>query len=387
MNDSLPPVPPKKRRGRKVRKNASVMDDASAPLMIAQASCQENYNENYNQENRQENHQENHYEGADIVALPFEKKKRTRRPRKRKTDVEARADMIVPTDPIVSAEPAPLKLAVPVGLPYPVVPPKLVKLSRLPAALPPQIMALRASMPVPVEYNHEASAANTGWRLSAFLSRAGQALSHAAGMPRRHPRSTGLVMTAILLGISLTTAVILSDVPKPDAAGQATEASPVVAAAPATLSAQETPVRMPEENDALAGIRIVDPSWDKKVSCNEGAWPYIDQRCLEAKSAARAENKIGPGMIGPRTRATAPEASGPIGSTTAIVPAAPKVNMTDGVATHDVDFENGADIEKREEKHENIAPPEPALRAAPSRLVETRTSTVPVQTVTPRYTR
>lgn len=185
-------------------------------------------------------------------------------------------------------------------------------------------------------------------------------------------------MTAILLGISLTTAVILSDAPKPDAAGQATKASRVVAA-PTTPSVQEM-LATTDESDALAGIRIVDPSWDKKISCSEGTWPYIEQRCLETKSATKAENKIGPGMIGPRIRPTAPETSGPIGSTTAIVPAAPKVT-TDGVATHE------ADIEKHEEKHEDIAPPEPVLRAAPSKLVETRTSTVPAQTTTPRYTR
>jgi hypothetical protein len=376
MNDSPPPVALKKRRVRKIRKSGSATD-ASAHSIVAQPSCQENYNqENYNQDNGQDSHQENHYEGTDIVALPLEKKKRTRRPRKRKTDVEARADMIVPTDPIVSAPPAPLKLAVPVGLPFPAVPPKPVKLPRLPAALPPQIVAIRASMPVPVECNREDPTARTGRRLSAFLSRGRHALSQAAGVPRRHPRSTGLVMTAILLGISLTTAVILSDVPKPDATGQATDASPILAAAPAAPSVQEALTRMPEESDALAGIRIVDPLWDKKVSCSEGAWPYIDQRCLEAKSAARTENKIGPGMIAPRARPAAPETSGPIGSTTAIVPAAPKAPVTDGVAPRDLE------LQKDEEKGA-----QPAPKVAPSQLAETRTSTIPPETATPRYSR
>ena len=194
-------------------------------------------------------------------------------------------------------------------------------------------------------------------------------------------------MTAILLGISLTTAVILSDAPKPDARAQTTKASPVVAAAPATPLMQEMPTRTAEESDALAGIRIVDPSWDKKISCNEGTWPYIEQRCLvkdEKRSAAKIENKIGPRMIGSSTRPAAPEKSGPIGSTTAIVPAAPKVNMTDGVAVRDADIERREDIERQEEKHEKIAP-EPVLRAAPSKFVETRTATVPVQTFAPRY--
>ena len=201
-------------------------------------------------------------------------------------------------------------------------------------------------------------------------------------------------MTAILLGISLTMAVNFSDAPKPDVRGQTTKASPVVAAAPATPLMQEMPTRTAEESDALAGIRIVDPSWDKKISCNEGTWPYIEQRCLvkdERRSAAKIENKIGPRMIGSSIRPAAPEKSGPIGSTTAIVPAAPKVNVTDGVAVRDADIERREDIESREEKHEKIAP-EPVLRTAPPKPVEirtapaeTRTSTVTVQNVEPRY--
>ena len=99
-------------------------------------------------------------------------------------------------------------------------------------------------------------------------------------------------MTAILLGISVTTAIILSDAPKPDAKRQTADMSPVLASAPTASLMQKVPTGTAGESDALAGVRIVDPSWDKKMSCNEGTWPYIDQRCLVkegSRSAARAE--------------------------------------------------------------------------------------------------
>ena len=299
--------------------------------------------------------------------------------------------MIVPTDPIVSGEVTPIQLAVPVGLPFSAAPSRPVKA----AAFTPQIMALRASMPVPVEYNRAVPAPRRRWQVSRFLSGGGRTVLRTADGLRHHRQSLGLVMTAILLGISLTTVLILADAPETGLTGQATKARPVVVAAPAPAPVQEKSMS-PEESDALAGIRIVDPSWDKKASCNEGTWPYIDQRCLikdERKSAAKVENKIGPRMIGSSTRAPAPAPIGPIGSTTAIVPAAPKVSMTDGAAPRDANVEQDeAGIEKRDEKQEEIRParvPDAAPARAPdvasSKLAEIRTSTTPEQNVTSRY--
>ncbi|ARP98874.1 hypothetical protein CAK95_07125 [Pseudorhodoplanes sinuspersici] len=285
--------------------------------------------------------------------------------------------MIVPTDPIVSGQTTPIKLAVPVGSPFPATPPKPVR----PAALTPQIVALRASLPVPVEYNRRIPAARRRWRVS--LSSVGRAASRTAGVLRRHRQSAGLVMTAILLGISLTTIVILADAPESDATAQKAEKPATLAAAPAVPPAQGAPAGIAEESDALAGVRIVDPSWDKKMSCSEGTWPYIDQRCLvkdEARSEARAENKIGPRMIGSTPRPPAPETSGPIGSTTAIVRAAPKVNATDGVAARDADVDE--DMESEQVPNATPAPPPDV---APSKLVETQTSTMPAQPVAPQY--
>ena len=329
MNDSPSPVPTKK-RVRKRRKNHLAIDAHSAPSALAQTS-------------------DGHDEGQ--LALPFQTRKKTRRPRTRKTNVEVPADMIVPTDPIVSGESTPIQLAVPVGSPFPAVPPKPIK----PAMLTP--MALRALLPVPVDYNRAIPSPRKCWKVSGFLSKSGRAVSRTADVLRRHRQSLGLVMTAILLGISLTTIVILADAPKTAPKVEAAQAPAVVAAAPAPAPApvQDIPAG-PEESDALAGIRIVDPSWDKKMSCNEGTWPYIDQRCLvkdEKRSVAKAENKIGPRMIGSTPRPQALEPIGPIGSTTAIVPAAPKVNVTDGAAARDEDRDEDveqeeADIRERE---------------------------------------
>ena len=310
--------------------------------------------------------------------------------------------MIVPTDPIVSGETTPIQLAVPVGSPFPAVPPKPIK----PAMLTP--MALRALLPVPVDYNRAIPSTRKRWKVSGFLSKSGRAVSRTADVLRRHRQSLGLVMTAILLGISLTTIVILADAPKTAPSVEATQAPAVVAAAPAPAPVQDVPAS-PEESDALAGIRIVDPSWDKKMSCNEGTWPYIDQRCLvkdEKQSAAKAENKIGPRMIGSTPRPQALEPIGPIGSTTAIVPAAPKVNVTDGAAPraedveqdaeqHEADIREREDIRKKYEairkKNEDIRParvPDAApMRAADvesSKPVEIRTSTTPAETVSQR---
>lgn len=401
MNDSPPPAPPKRRRNRKNRKSVSATDGASPPAIVTQPSCiaQTSYHESCQaggQEDRQDDRQEGCNQGADFVVLPPENKKRTRRPRKRKTNVEAPVNMIVSTDPIVSDQTEPLKLAVPVGSPYPAVAPKPAR----PAALTPQIVAIRAALPAPAEYDLGNLARAELWQSSPSpSSRSGPASSpvknvpHRQDVPRRHSRFVGLAMTAILLGISVTTAIVLSDAPKPDTKRQTADVSPIVATVPATSLMQKIATSPAGESDALAGVRIVDPSWDKKMSCNEGTWPYIDQRCLVkegSRSAARAENKIGPRMI---RRPAAPETSGPIGSTTAIVPAAPKVSATDGVAVRD------ADMEKHEERHEKIVAPEPVLRAAPPKPVETRTSnveirtapaetrpsTVTVQNVEPRY--
>lgn len=286
--------------------------------------------------------------------------------------------MIAPTEPIVTGQTAPMTLAVPVGPPFPSTPPKPARPVALKsAALTPQIVSLRASMLVPVECNPAVPPTTRG-QFTNLLSKGGQALSQAAAALRGHPRSTGLGITAILLGISLTSVIILSDPPEPDVTTNQQTEEPRLAAAPAVEPAPATPTGMAEESDALAGIRIVDPSWDKKSSCNEGTWPYIDQRCLikdETGSDSKVETKIGPRMIDSRTRPNVPEAAGPIGSTTAIVPAAPKVNATDGVATRDMEME----------KHNEDMLPEKVSDIAPAKLAETRTSTVPAQAITPRY--
>jgi hypothetical protein len=397
MNDILllpppPPKTPKRKRHRKNQQSHSVTDGAAAPAIVtqpgcvAQTRCQESCHENC-QASGQDVHQDDRQEGcnqaADLVVLSPGKKKRTRRPRKRKTNVEAPVNMIVSTDPIVSDQTEPLKLAVPVGSPYPAAAPKPAR----PAALTPQIEAIRAALPAPAEYDLGNLARAEHWQpFPPSSPRSGQTLSsgpmsspvrdvpYYQDAPRRRSRFIGLAMTAILLGISVTTAIVLSDAPKPEAKRQTAAMSPVLASAPAASLMQKSPASTTGESDALAGVRIVDPSWDKKMSCNEGTWPYIDQRCLVkegSRSAARAENKIGPRMM--IRRPAAPETTGPIGSTTAIVPAAPKAIATDGVAVRE------ADIEKHEGRHDIVAPA-PVLRAAPPKPVETRTSTVEIRT-------
>ena len=346
MNDTPTVAPPKKRRARKSRKDAAIPE---APSGVEQTACVE---------------QAACQEGAEIIALPAEPKKRVRRPRKRKPAVEAPADMISPDEPIVSGQAIPL--AVPVGRPFPSSPPRPPR----PAALTPQIVSLRASMLVPIQHD-AAPAMPSPSRFADFLSDSGRALSQAANVLRRHPRSTGLAMTAILLGISMTTAIVLSDPPESGTAIPMAEA-PKFAAAPVVPAVSEVAASPVEESDPLAGIRIVDPSWDKKISCDEGTWPYIDQRCLTkdtSKDDGKVERKIGPRMIDSRTRPQAPEPTGPVGSTTAIVPAAPKVSVTDGVAPRDTELDAAG-----EALDQNV--PEPPADTAPARIVETRTSTI-----------
>jgi len=400
---SSDPAAAKPKRARRTRKSAAVEDSATAPK-------------------------------------PRTRKRRAagepaaKRVRKSKTKEEAAAAMIAPTDPIVRAAPseppaADVPLAVPVGAPFPQAPARPAMRSATP-----QIIAMRSQMLVPVSAFGEA--ANDK---AASDKHAGDkaAWTMAAASVRRAGRSSlvrnrsyaGLIATGLLLAFSMTTVVLLSD----DAAPKRTEAvvpaitgyqaepiptpylhqaqqvqppqsqpvqqkpGPSKAAQKSATPKAAQPVRqvMPaqpapaqpeqvvttEESDGLAGVRIVDPSWDKSHSCSESAWPYIDQRCLtkeEPRQDGRAENKIGPRMFVAPPRPAAPPPAAPVGSTTAIVAAAPKVHpTTDGVGTHEADDEV--------QPQQVIAEPAPAPVYKPQRVIEAKAPPVQDYVVTERY--
>lgn len=390
MNDSPTSDQPKKRRSRKPRKDMATPSDASVandPSVVAALALQD---------------------VGDIASPPVEKKRRPRTPRKRKTPVEAAPEMIAPAEPIASAPTAavapesvaepggPLGLAVPVGPSFAPPLPARVK----PSALTPQVVSLRASMLVPLEPHVAEPAASDRWRLPGFVSKATDALPKISGVLRRHPRSVGLAMTALLLGISLTTAAMFSLPAQRSAAEQTKPAPELAAAAPVAQSSMETRTEQPartgtaeaagaaEESDALAGVRIVDPSWDGASSCKDSVWPYIDQRCVvkedTAKAGTRTETKIGPRSIDIRPQLSPSARTGPIGSTTAVVPASPKVNATDGLGLGQF-ISGGAETDGRATK-EDVDPEAtdapardvPAIRTAPVQAVETQASAMQV---------
>lgn len=357
-----------------------------------------------------------------------------KRVRKSKTKEEAAAAMIAPTDPIVRAAPseppsADVPLAVPVGAPFPQGPtPSAVMRSATP-----QIIAMRSQMLVPVsafgetvndKSDDKATSDKATWTMAAASVRRAGRLSLV-----RNRSHAGLVATGLLLAFSMTTVVLLSDdaAPKrreavvPAITGyqaepiptphlhqaqqvQSPQSQPVQQKPAPSKAAQKSatpkaaqPVRqvMPaqpapaqpeqavttEESDGLAGVRIVDPSWDKSHSCSESAWPYIDQRCLtkeEPRQDGRAENKIGPRMFVAPPRPAAPPVNTPLGSTTAIVAAAPKVHpTTDGVGTHEADDEM--------QPQQVIAEPAPAPVYKPQRVIEAKAPPVQDYVVTERY--
>lgn len=201
-------------------------------------------------------------------------------------------------------------------------------------------------------------------------------LSPTLDVLRRYPRAMGLLTTALLLGVSLVAMIAVSDMSEPQATERKIDDRFSLATAPSndplTLLAEEGEPRPAEVIDPLASIRIVDPSWDRKLSCTEGTWPYIEQRCLlKDESDAKVDNKIGPRMIDSRTRTITPEAAGPIGSTTAIVPASPRAQSTDGVAPPETDLD----------QYEELNPgPEPASVAVP--IIDTRS--IPPQALASR---
>lgn len=154
---------------------------------------------------------------------------------------------------------------------------------------------------------------------------------HVAGLL---PYGAGLGVAAIL-SFSIAAAIIFartSPVPQ--------ETNEVVAEYPASTT---------QENQSLADIRVVDRPPEERTSCEDSAWPYIDKRCLAglnaeteagktAKSEIKTAPKIGPKPIdsrSPNPLADAQQRDAPIGSMTAIVPARPKVDATDGVATRE----------------------------------------------------
>lgn len=154
---------------------------------------------------------------------------------------------------------------------------------------------------------------------------------HVAGLL---PYGAGLGVAAIL-SFSIAAAIIFartSPVPQ--------ETNEVVADYPASTT---------QENQSLADIRVVDRPPEERTSCEDSAWPYIDKRCLAglnaeteagktAKSEIKTAPKIGPKPIdsrSPNPLADAQQRDVPIGSLTAIVPARPKVDATDGAATRE----------------------------------------------------
>lgn len=348
-NDSFKPEPLQEenlpgKRVRKPRKKAS----ADGPPIVAQTICDD----------------------TGFAAAPVEKRKRAGRPRKLAPVAAASVEMIRPDEPIVFGRAAALPFAVPVGKPYP----STSCTNHRSSALTPEALSLRSTMLVPAQYDRVAAKDRSRW-LRHAVAKTQMILSGATNILRRHPRAAGLIMTAILLGITLATVAILSDRSGPDVAIQKTE-EPRLAAAPSLGPPVDAQSAAVEENDSLAGVRIVDPSWDKKSSCSEGTWPYIEQRCLvkdETGKGALNENKIGPRMIDSRVRPPAPEPDGPIGSSTLVAPAAPKVSTTNGIAPRNVDQDDDEELTSN-----------PAADAVPVQVSDTRASAMPVQAVTSR---
>ncbi len=369
------PEQPKKRRVRRTRKDTATPDD---PSITVQQAC----------------------DGAGtIAATPAEKKRRARSPRKRKSPVEISADMIAPDEPIVSQPPAQsrsrrtvskrtaraeksIPLAVPVGAPYPSTPARPVKVS----ALPMDIVSLRTSMLVPVTIDSAAPVASHEWQLPDFVWKARHALPKIGNALRRHPRAVGLTITAVLLGLSITMAAIHWE-PSQRSMTEQPAAVPKGVAIASSVSAESAPIEtdvsiaadaqsQPKDENTAPGVRIVDPSWDKKSSCHESAWPYIDQSCLlkdEENNDGKPDRKIGPRMIDARTRPRSPDDPASIGSATAIVPAAPKAQATDGVATPELDAEQ-----------QDEAAPKPVTDSAPLPVADTQTATISEQRSAPR---
>ena len=392
MTESPTPEQPKKRRTRKPKKDASMAGD---PPIVTQQACND---------------------VGDIAVPSPEKKKRSRpqrarTPRKRKPPAEIAPEMIAPDEPIASCAPepaparepapalaasaesarpvAPIPLAVPVGVPFPPTPPRPVRRSALTA----QIVSLRASMLTPIEPVYVAPAAPSGWQAPRFVSMAKEALPKINGVLSRHPRSVGLAMTGLLLGVSLATIALLSQPSEQQIATQPEAPAPALAAAvpsaPLEQNVQTKPAK--EENDPLAGVRIVDPSWEQRNSCKESAWPYIEQRCVVKEEArdARVDRKIGPGMI-VRARPQPSENNASIGSTTAIVPATPRV--TDGVALPETELDDRNNAAPKESATDGVATPETAFDerdrptpksvtdTVPAQVADAQTATIPTQT-------
>jgi hypothetical protein len=160
---------------------------------------------------------------------------------------------------------------------------------------------------------------------------------HVAGLL---PYGAGLGVAAIL-SFSIAAAIIFARTsPVPQEAESKT--NEVVAEYPAPTT---------QESQSLADIRIVDRPPEERASCEDSAWPYIDKSCLAglngetetgktAKGEIKTAPKIGPKPIdsrSPNPMANAQQRDVPIGSMTAIVPARPKVDATDGVATREAE--------------------------------------------------
>jgi hypothetical protein len=158
---------------------------------------------------------------------------------------------------------------------------------------------------------------------------------HVAGLL---PYGAGLGVAAIL-SFSIAATIIFAR----------TSPVPIEAESKGNEIVAENPVPPTQESQSLADIRIVDRPPEERASCEDSAWPYVDKRCLAgmdgetetgktATSEIKTAPKIGPKPIdsrSPNPLADAQQRDVPIGSLTAIVPARPKVDATDGVATRE----------------------------------------------------
>jgi hypothetical protein len=169
------------------------------------------------------------------------------------------------------------------------------------------------------------------------------------------PYGAGLAAAALLC-FSFATVIILKRASSPVEIEAASNAGPI---------APDNPVATAGTSQSLANIRIINRPPEEPTSCDDAVWPYIDRKCLaglnaetEAGKTAKSETagettrdatrdttrdttaKIGPKSIdsrSPNPLANAQSRDVPIGSVTAIAPARPKADATDGVATREAE--------------------------------------------------